>query len=98
MNTFDYIKNHPAFQGMDQQKLDFILEFATKEKPSSMKEALPFLMASMAQAKKQQINFSNPEIALITELLTRDLPAEEQKRVRKILSMLDSGNSPERNR
>lgn len=92
MNEYDYIKNHPAFQGMDQKKMDFLLSFATQKKPQNMKDALPFLFASMNQAKNQQINFSKPEVALITELLVRDLPKDEQERVRRVLSMLQSPN------
>ncbi len=86
----DMILNNPALRGMDPQKLQFILAFTQKEKPTSMKDAMPFLLANMNLAKKQNIHFSKPEVQLIGEILSRDLPLEEQERVKKILSMIQN--------
>ena len=73
---------------MDPLKLQFIMNFAQKEKPKNMKEAMPFLLANMNLAKKQNINFTNPEIQLITEILSKDLPDSEKTKVNKIMSMM----------
>jgi hypothetical protein len=73
---------------MDPLKLQFIMNFAQKEKPKNMKEAMPFLLANMNLAKKQNINFTNPEIQLIAEILSKDLPASEKTKVNKIMSMM----------
>ena len=35
------------FQGMDEKKIEFIKSFAGKEKPSNIKDAMPFLLANM---------------------------------------------------
>ena len=53
----DLLRNNPALLGMDPEKLKFIMEFANKDKPRNMKDAMPFLMANMGLAKKQNINF-----------------------------------------
>ena len=84
----DLLRNNPELLGMDPTKLQFIMEFAQKGKPQSMKDAMPFLMANMNLAQKQNINFSNSEVHLIAELLCRDLPEEEKAKVKKIMAML----------
>ena len=84
----DFLLQNPAFSGMDPLKLQFIMNFAQKDKPQSMKDAMPFLMANMTQAKKQNINFSNSEIRLIADILCKDLPKEEKEKVDKIMKML----------
>ena len=82
------LTNHPLLNGMDPKKLEFILNFAQKDKPSNMKDAMPFLLANMNLAKKQNIKFSNPEIQLIAEILTMDLPQTEKDKVNRIMSMM----------
>lgn len=84
----DLLRNNPALLGMDPAKLQFIMDFAGKSKPQSMKDAMPFLMANMNLAKKQNINFSDSEIHLIADILCRNLPEEEQQKVKKIMAML----------
>ena len=73
---------------MDPEKLEFILNFAQKDKPTNMKDAMPFLLANMNLAKKKNIRFSNPEIQLIAEILTKDLPKNEKDKVNRIMSMM----------
>ena len=84
----DFLRNNPALMGMDPVKLQFITEFANKSKPQNMKDAMPFLLANMNLAKKQNINFSKPEIQLIAEILCKNLSPEEQQKVKKVMSML----------
>lgn len=84
----EFILNHPAFQGMDPLKLEFIKNFASKDKPHNMKDAMPFLIANMNAAKKKNINFTNAEVHLIADILCKDLPSEEQAKVKRIMSML----------
>lgn len=84
----DLFFNNPIFQGMDPIKRNFIMQFAKKEKPKNMNDAMPFLMANMKLAQKDKIQFSHSEIQMIAELLCRDLPPNEQAKVKRILSML----------
>lgn len=88
MNLDDFLFQNPVFQGMDPEKLQFILSFAQKDKPKSMKEAMPFLLANMNIAKKKNLNFTAPEVQLIAEILSRDLPEAEKERVQKMLSVM----------
>ena len=84
----DLILQNPVFTGMDPQKLQFIKNFAGKAKPQSMQDAMPFLMANMSQAKKENIKFNNSEIKLIADILCKDLPDAEKQKVDKIMKML----------
>jgi hypothetical protein len=84
----DLLKRYPELLGMDKEKLDFILEFAQKDKPKSTKEALPFLLAYMNQAKKLNLNFTKPEVRFISELLMQDMKPEEKARAEKMLNMM----------
>ena len=84
----DLFTNNPLLSGMDPLKLQFIMNFAQKDKPTNMKEAMPFLLANMNLAKKQNIHFTNPEIQLIAEILSKDLPDSEKSKVNKIMSMM----------
>ena len=84
----DILKNNPLLSGMDPQKLQFLMNFAQKEKPKSMQEAMPFLLENMNIAKKQNINFSKPEIQLIAEQLTKDLSPAEKSKVNRIMSLM----------
>lgn len=84
----DFLRNNPLLNGMDPVKLDFILNFASKDKPKNMKDAMPFLMANMNIAKKENIQFSNPEIRLIADILCKDLSPNEKEMVNRIMSML----------
>lgn len=73
---------------MDPEKLQFIMNFAQKDKPTNMKDAMPFLLANMNIAKKQNINFTNPEVQLIAEILSKDLPPAEKAKVNRIMSIM----------
>lgn len=83
-----FLFNNPIFQGMEPAKLNFIMQFANKDKPKNINEAMPFLLANMNQAKKQNIHFSTTEIQLIAELLSRDLPEAEKAKIKKVMHML----------
>ena len=84
----NFLFQNPIFQGMPSDKLNFIMQFAGKEKPKNMNEAMPFLIANMKQAKQQNIQFSASEISLIAELLCQNLSETEQARVKKIMAMM----------
>lgn len=85
----DFLKDYPDLRGMEPQKLNFIRNFAAKEKPQNMKDAMPFLLANINLAKKENIHFSNSEVHLIVDILMRDLSPEEKAKAQKIMSMLN---------
>lgn len=82
------LKDNPLLNGMDPDKLQFLMNFAQKDKPTTMQDAMPFLLANMNHAKQQNINFSKPEIQLIAELLSKDLSPSEKSKVNRIMSMM----------
>lgn len=82
------LKENPLLKGMSPEKLEFILNFAQQDKPTSMQDAMPFLLANMNLAKQQNINFSKPEIQLIAEILTKNLSPTEKNKVNRILAMM----------
>lgn len=84
----DILKGNPLLNGMDPDKLQFLMNFARQEKPTRMQDAMPFLLANMNQAKQQNINFSKPEIQLIAELLSKDLSPAEKAKVNRIMSIM----------
>ncbi len=88
----DILRNNPLLRGMDPAKLNFIMEFANKSKPTNMQAAMPFLLANMNAAKKQNIQFSNSEIQLIMNILCQNLSEAEQAKVKKIMAMM--GHNP----
>lgn len=84
----DFFMNNPIFQGMDPIKLQFLMNFSQKEKPKNMKDAMPFLLANMSLAKKENIQFSNKEIHFLVDVLCQNLSPEEQTKVKRIMAML----------
>jgi hypothetical protein len=80
--------DNPAFANMSPEKMQFLLSFADKEKPANMKDAMPFLMANMRLAKQQNLNFTRPEVQLICELLSKNLPPAQQEQIKKLMAML----------
>jgi hypothetical protein len=83
-----FLFNNPAFANMSPEKQQFLLAFADKEKPVSMKDAMPFLLANMRQAKQQNLDFTKPEVQLMCELLSKDLPPAQQEQIKKLMAML----------
>ena len=85
----DFFSNNPILHGMDPVKIQFLKNFSAKDKPKNMKDAIPFLMANMHLAKKDNIQFTNSETQLLIELLSKDLSKEEQTKIKNIMSLLN---------
>ena len=84
----DLLNNSPLLAEMDPEKIQFLQNFSQKEKPTNIRDAVPFLLANMNIAKKEHINFSKPEIQLIAELLSKNLSPAEKTKVNRIMSMM----------
>lgn len=82
------IFNNPAFSNMSPEKLQFLMSFAQKDKPANMKDVMPFLLANMRQAKEQNLDFTKPEIEILCELLSKDLPPAEKQRVNMLMKLM----------
>ncbi|MBQ8279348.1 MAG: hypothetical protein IJZ23_05865 [Roseburia sp.] len=81
-------QNNPAFDNLSPEKLAFLMNFANAKKPSQMQEMMPFLMASMNQAKKENIQFTPSESDLLIEVLKQSLSPEEAKKVDTLMRLV----------
>jgi len=81
-------KNNPAFNNLSPEKLAFLMNFANAKKPTQMQEMMPFLMSSMKQAKKENIQFSQSESDLLIDLLKQNLPPDEAHKVDMMLRIM----------
>lgn len=87
-NNNNIFQNHPAFANLTPEKLQFLSNFANEKKPSRMQEMMPFLMASMNQAKKENIQFTPSESELLIELLKQNLSPEEAQKADMIVRLM----------
>jgi len=75
---------------MSPEKMQFLMDFAGKDKPNNQKEIMPFLLNNLKIAKQKNIDFTKPEIQIICDLLCSNLSPEEQKRAKKIMALMSS--------
>lgn len=81
-------QNNPAFNNLSPEKLAFLMNFANMKKPTQMQEMMPFLMSSMNQAKKENIQFTPSESDLLIEILKQNLPPAESKKVDMMMQLM----------
>ena len=81
-------QNNPAFNNLSPEKLAFLMNFANMKKPTQMQEMMPFLMSSMKQAKKENIQFTSSESDLLIEILKQNLPPAESKKVDMMMQIM----------
>ena len=86
-NTTSFM-NNPAFKNLSPEKLTFLMNFANAKKPSQMQEMIPFLMSSMNQAKKENIQFTPSESDLLIEILKQNLSPEEAHKVDMMMRIM----------
>lgn len=91
-------QNNPAFNNLSPEKLAFLMNFANAKKPTQMQEMMPFLMSSMNQAKKDNIQFTPSESDLLIEILKQSLPSEEAHKVDMMMRIMRNGNHSEHNK
>ncbi len=84
----NFFQNNPAFNNLSPEKLAFLMNFANTKKPAQMHEMMPFLMSSMNQAKKENIQFTPSESDLLVEVLKQGLPPEEAKKVDMVMQLM----------
>ena len=81
-------QNNPAFKNLSPEKLSFLMNFANSKKPTQMQEMMPFLMSSMNQAKKENIQFTPSESDLLIEILKQNLSPEEAHKVDMMMRIM----------
>ena len=84
----NFFQNNAAFQNLSPEKLQFIINFANMKKPTQIQEMVPFLLASMNRAQKENIQFTPPESDLLIEVLKQNMTPEEQRKADQILMLM----------
>ena len=84
----DVFKTNPAFQNLSPEKLSFLMNFANSQKPTEMKDMMPFLLGTLSSAKKQNIQFTKPETELMISILKQSMSPEEAEKADKIIRLM----------
>ena len=87
-NNSNLFQNNPVFDNLSPEKMAFLMNFANAKKPTQMQEMMPFLMSSMNQAKKENIQFTPSESDLLIEILKQSLSPEEAKKVDMLMKFM----------
>ncbi len=69
------------FQNMHPVKVQVIKELEEKAKGKDMKRVAPLIMEAMQKLKDHQLSFSQEEVTVLLGILTKDMTAEEKKKV-----------------
>ena len=62
-------KENPELKNMDKSKLDMLQQLADQGVGKNPSDMLPFLMEAASRGKKNGLNFSQPEISAILDVL-----------------------------
>ena len=73
---------------MSPEKLQFLMNFASKEKPTNIKDMMPFLLGTMNAAKTNNIQFTDPETEMLIALLKQNMSKEEADKADKISRLM----------
>lgn len=91
--AFDFLDNNPLLQNMSPEKMQFLMNFASSQKPTDIKEMMPFLLSTMNSAKSKNIQFTEPETELLITILKRNMSAEESAKADKIIQLMKNRRS-----
>ncbi len=70
MNSGEW-KHDPRLAGMDPVKLQYIEKIAAQVSSQSKTEIMPTLLSLQAEARKNNISFTDQETALLISLITK---------------------------
>ena len=85
---YDFLINNTMLKNMSPEKLQFLMNFASAEKPNSINEMMPFLLGTMNTAKEKNIQFSDPETELLVGILKQNMSPEEAAKADKIMKLM----------
>lgn len=86
---YDFLQNNPLLQNMSPEKLQFLINFATAKKPVTINEMMPFMLNSISSAKKEHIQFTQPESELLIQILKQNMSPEEAAKADKIIRLMN---------
>ncbi len=88
---YGFLENNPLLKSMAPEKLQFLLNFAGSQKPTDMKDMMPFLLATMNSAKNKNIQFTEPETELLISILKQNMSPEEAAKADKMIQLMKNG-------
>lgn len=91
--AYDFLENNPLLKNMSPEKLQFLMNFATAQKPTDIKEMMPFLLSTMNNAKSNHIQFTEPETELLITILKQNMSPEESAKADKIINLMKNRRS-----
>ena len=81
-------KKDPKLEDIDAAKLDMLQKLAEKGSGKSASDMLPFLMEAASRGKKNGLNFSQPEISAILDVLKEGKSPKEQAKMDRIIGLM----------
>ena len=75
------MKNDPRLAGMDPVKLQYIEKIAAQIPSQSKSDLLSTLLSLKADARKNNISFTDQETALLISIITSGMPPDEKKKI-----------------
>ena len=77
--------NNPGLKNMSPEKLQFLMNFASKEKPTNIKDMMPFLLGTMNAAKTNNIQFTDPETEMLIALLKQNMSKDKADKIIRLM-------------
>lgn len=69
------------FENMHPVKVQIIKELEQRTTGKEMKAVAPLIMEAMQKLKANNLSFSQEEVSVLLEILTKDMSREEKQRV-----------------
>lgn len=91
--AFDFLDNNPLLKNMSPEKMQFLMNFASAQKPTDFKDMMPFLLSTMSSAKSNNIQFTEPETELLITILKQNMSEEEAVKADKIIQLMKNRRS-----
>lgn len=77
--------NDSLVKGIEEKKLEFLNDLVLGGRGKSQKEAMPYMMMKMKQAKADNISFSSAEVAAVVAAIKNHSTPEELAQIDKIM-------------
>lgn len=87
---YNFLNNNPMLKNMSPEKLQFLMNFAGSQKPTDIKDMMPFLLGTMNSAKEKNIQFTAPETELLVQILKQNMSEEEAAKADKIIKLMQN--------
>lgn len=81
-------KENPELKNMDKSKLDMLQQLADQGVGKNPSDMFPFLMEAASRGKKNGLNFSQPEISAILDVLKEGKSPKEQAKMNRIIGLM----------